>query len=481
MRPRPPDSSAAEAERLLGGVLAELAQSEQRGLESLFGLLRIPSISAGGEHGEAIHRAARWIADAADAVGFTVQIIETAGSPVVIAEWRGAEATAPTVLIYGHYDVQPPEPLDAWESPPFAPAIRNGRIYARGATDNKGQFFAHLRALEAWLTTTGRLPLNVVLLVEGEEEVGSPNLPSVIDSQADRLRADAVVISDAPMLAAGLPTIETSLRGYLGLQIDVQGPAKDLHSGEYGGAVINPAGALCRIIASLHDGSGRIAVGGFYDRVREPTPTERRALTSLPFSEPTFQREVAAPALGGEDGFSTLQRLWKRPACDIAGLLSGYTGEGGKSVIPARAMAKIGFRLVPDQAPDEIEACIAAHIATCAPDGVTVHLTRLGSVQPWQTSAGGALMDAARRVARRVFGRDSVFAGGGGSIPVVPALARRLDAPVLLLGFGQPGENAHAPNEWLSLDHLRLGTRMSATLWAELAGGGLAPALTKTR
>jgi acetylornithine deacetylase/succinyl-diaminopimelate desuccinylase-like protein len=459
-------------------VLAELDRTESRAIERLFELLRIPSISAGGDHGQAIHEGAGWIAEAAAAMGFAVEVIETAGNPVVIAEWRGADATAPAVLIYGHYDVQPPEPLESWESPPFEPSIRNGRIYARGATDDKGQLFAHLKALETWLTTTGRLPVNVVLLVEGEEEVGSPNLPAVIVAQARRLRCDAVVISDAAMFAARVPTIETSLRGYLGLQMTVDGPAHDLHSGEYGGAIVNPAGALCRIVTSLHDASGRIAVGGFYDRVLEPTPAERRTLESLPFSEATFQLEAAAPALGGEDGFSVLERLWKRPACDVAGLLSGYTGEGAKSVIPGRAMAKVGFRLVPHQDPDEIEALVAAHINALTPSGVTVHLTRLGSAQPWRISGDGALIDAATRAARRVFGRDPVLVGGGGSIPVVPALARSVDAPVLLFGFGQPGENAHAPNEWLSVEHLRLGMRMSATLWAELSGGGFSSALS---
>lgn len=472
MRSRTRDGSAAEAQAQLAEVLAELVRSEPRALESLFELLRIPSISVGPNHQAAIYAASRWILLAAERMGFAVDLLEAGGAPVVLAEWRDAGPDAPTVLIYGHYDVQPAEPLDEWESDPFEPEIRDGRLYARGATDDKGQFFAHLSALAAWLTATGRLPVNVVLLVEGEEEVGSPSLPSIIEAHAQRLRADAIVISDGPMLAPGLPTIETSLRGYLGLQIDVHGPAKDLHSGEYGGAVVNPGGALCGIIASLHDRAGRIAVPGFYEDVRELSEAERRQLGSVPFSDAAFQHEAGVSALNGEEGFSTFERLWTRPSCDVAGLLSGHTGEGGKSVIPTRAMAKIGFRLVPDQAPGDIERLVAAHVSAVTPPGVTVRLTRLGSALPWRMPGESALIEAAARAARRVFGRNPVFVGGGGSIPVVPALARALEAPVLLLGFGQPGENAHAPNEWLSLEHFRRGRAMSALLWAELARSG---------
>ena len=469
MRSRPGDSPVTAVHGSIADVLAELPRSDERALEYLFELLRIPSVSADINRRAALHEASRWIAGAASGMGFAVEVVETRGSPVVIAEWRKAGPLAPTALIYGHYDVQPPEPLVEWHSDPFEPEIRDGRLYARGATDDKGQFFVHLSALHAWLVATGRLPLNVVLLVEGEEEVGSPSLPALIEAHAQRLRADAVVISDGPMLAAGLPTIETSLRGYLGLQIDVQGPAQDLHSGEYGGAVVNPSNALCRIIAGLHDACGRIAIAGFYDRVAELPPSQRRGYESLPFSEASFQREAGVSALEGEDGFSTVERLWVRPSCDVSGLLSGYTGEGGKSVIPSHAMAKVGFRLVPDQDPDEIERLVASHISAAAPSGVEVRLTRLGTALPWRMAGDSAVIQAAARAARRVFGREPVFVGGGGSIPVVPALARTLDAPVLLCGFGQPGENAHAPNEWLSLEHFRLGRAMSATLWAELA------------
>lgn len=453
----------------ISDVLAELAQSHERALESLFELLRIPSVSADVEQRPALHEAAQWIGRTAGDMGFDVEVIETAGAPVVIAEWRKAGLAAPTVVIYGHYDVQPAAPAAEWHSDPFEPEIREGRLYARGATDDKGQFCVHLSALRAWLTATGRLPVNVVLLVEGEEEVGSPSLPAVIEAHAHRLRADAIVISDGPMLAAGLPTIETSLRGYLGLQIDITGSERDLHSGEYGGGVVNAANALCRMVAGLHDPNGRIAVAGFYDRVAEMTALERRGFESLPVSEAAFQHEAGVSTLAGEIGFSTFERIWRRPSCDVSGLLSGYTGEGGKSVIPSRAMAKVGFRLVPDQDPDEIERLVASHLSAVAPSGVDIRLTRLGTALPWRMAGDSAVIQAAARAARRVFGRDPVFVGGGGSIPVVPALARTLEAPVLLCGFGQPGENAHAPNEWLSLEHFRLGRAMSATLWAELA------------
>jgi acetylornithine deacetylase/succinyl-diaminopimelate desuccinylase-like protein len=309
----------------------------------------------------------------------------------------------------------------------------------------------------------------VIVLAEGEEEIGSPNLASFIEAQAKRLACDAVMISDSSMFAPGLPSILSSLRGMTYLQIDVQGPAVDLHSGSYGGAVINPATALARIIATFHDDDYRVAIPGFYDKVREWSRDARERIRALPFDERTFTEEVGAPALGGERGQSTLERIWTRPTCEINGLLSGYTGEGAKTVLPAKAMAKVSCRLVPDQDPDEIAALVRAHVQRVAPAGTTVTVQALHGGRPWRADLAGPLYDAARRALAAAFGREPVIVGEGGSIPVVGDFERILRAPVLLVGFGLPGENAHAPNEWMSDENFVKGARAIAALWDELA------------
>jgi acetylornithine deacetylase/succinyl-diaminopimelate desuccinylase-like protein len=400
--------------------------------------------------------------------GLEATVHPTAGHPVVIGEWRGAGPNAPTVLAYGHYDVQPAEPLELWESPPFEPTVRDGKIFARGSVDDKGQLFLHIKALEALLRTRGALPVNVIVLAEGEEEVGSEHLAEFIESHADVLRADAVVISDSAMFAPGLPSILSSLRGLAYFQIDVQGPSVDLHSGSYGGAVVNPAMALARILATMHDGSGRIAIDGFYDKVRDWGDPAREQIRKLPFDDERFRAETGAPALGGEAGFSTLERLWMRPTCEINGLLSGYTGEGAKTVLPAKAMAKVSCRLVPDQDPRDIEQLMRAHVERFSPKGVVVRVTHLHGGRPWRAELDGPLFDAARRALAAAFGRDPVITGEGGSIPVVGDFQRILGAPVLLMGFGLPGENAHAPNEWMSEENFARGLRAVSVLYQEL-------------
>jgi acetylornithine deacetylase/succinyl-diaminopimelate desuccinylase-like protein len=450
-------------------VISRLDRSYDDCRNELFELLRIPSISTQSEHRGDMVRAAEWLAQLLQRAGFSARLTPTAGHPVVIGEWDGAGERAPAVLVYGHYDVQPADPLESWESPPFEPTVRADRIYARGATDDKGQLFAHLKALETCLAVCGRLPVNVIVLIEGEEEVGSPHMADVIRTHADRLRCDAIVISDSAMIAAGVPTIETSLRGNVSLEVEAIGPRTDLHSGEYGGAVINPAVALCRILAGLQDERGRISVEGFYGTVREWTVEERQALSDLPFSEQAFTEEVGASALGGEGGYSALERRWIRPTFDITGIASGYTGEGARSVLPARAVAKLSFRLVPDQDPDEIAARIDAHIRRAAPAGIRLAVQRLGIARPWRTHRDNPAIAAGTRAFRRAFNREPVFVGGGGSIPVVTQLADVFRAPVLLAGFGSPGENAHAPNEWLSEENFRKGMHASAFLWQELA------------
>jgi acetylornithine deacetylase/succinyl-diaminopimelate desuccinylase-like protein len=450
-------------------VISRLDGSYDDCRNELFELLRIPSISTRSEYRGDMVRAAEWLARLLRRAGFASSLTQTAGYPVIIGEWNGAGEHVPTVLLYGHYDVQPGEPLESWESPPFEPTTRFGRIYARGATDDKGQLFAHLKALETWLAVCGRLPVNVIVLIEGEEEVGSPHMADIIRTHADRLACDAVVISDSAMIAAGVPTIETSLRGNVSLEVEVIGPRTDLHSGEYGGAVINPAMALCRILAGLHDEGGRITVEGFYATVRNWTNEERQTLADLPFSEQAFMEEVGASDLGGEVGYSALERRWIRPAFDITGIASGYAGEGARSVLPARAVAKLSFRIVPDQDPDEITAPIEDHIRRAAGPGIHLAIQRLGSARPWRTHRSNPVISAGARALRRAFDREPVVVGGGGSIPVVTHLADVLGAPVLLAGFGSPGENAHAPNEWLSEESLRKGMHASAFLWQELA------------
>jgi acetylornithine deacetylase/succinyl-diaminopimelate desuccinylase-like protein len=386
----------------------------------------------------------------------------------VLGEWRGAGASAPTYLVYGHYDVQPVEPLDLWTSPPFEPTVRDGRIYARGSVDDKGQLYLHVKALQAHLTTQGKLPVNVIVLAEGEEEVGSTNLPAFIEAQAKRLRCDGVIISDSSMFAPGLPSILFSLRGMSYLQIDLEGPTSDLHSGSYGGAVVNPATALARIIASFHDDDRRVTVSGFYDKVVAWDDVIRARIRGLPFREETFRTETGAPALGGEAGYSTLERIWTRPTLEVNGLLSGYTGEGAKTVLPSKAMAKVSCRLVPDQTPDEIARLVTDHVRRVAPPEVKVAVTTLHSGMPWKATLEGPLFEAGRRALQRAFGTEPVLAGEGGSIPVVGDFQRILGAPVLLMGFGLPGENAHAPDEWIAVENFEKGMLAAAWLWEEL-------------
>jgi len=450
-----------------------LEQNDARIQDELFEFLRIPSVSARSEHDKDTSHAAEWVCRSLEKIGMKAQVHETPGHPIVVAEWRGAPG-APTVLIYGHYDVQPAEPLDLWTSPPFEPTVRDGRIYARGSVDDKGQLFLHVKALEAHLATRGKLPINIVLIAEGEEEVGSDHLEQFVSDNQDLLKADAAVISDSSMFAPGQPSILSSLRGLAYFQIDVQGPKCDLHSGSYGGAVINPAMALARILATFHDENGHVAIPGFYDKVHEWEPRIREQMKTLPFDEKEFRSEVGSPDLGGEKGYTILERLWSRPTCEVNGLLSGYTGEGAKTVLPAKAMAKVSCRLVPDQDPAEIEKLMDAHVKRVSPPGVNVNVRHLHGGRPWRAELDGPIFDAARRALRKAFDREAVIVGEGGSIPVVNDFQRILNTPVLLVGFGLPGENAHAPDEWMSEDNFRKGMVAIAALWDEYGRNGQA-------
>jgi acetylornithine deacetylase/succinyl-diaminopimelate desuccinylase-like protein len=434
--------------------------------DELFEFLRIPSVSAKSENDKDVVRAAEWLKQSLEDAGLKATIYETPGHPVVIGEWRGAKG-APTVLVYGHYDVQPAEPLELWTSPPFEPTVRNGNIYARGSVDDKGQLFLHVKALEAHLKTRGRLPVNVVVIAEGEEEVGSDNLEAFIEAKKDLLESEAVVISDSAMFAPGQPSILSSLRGLAYFEINVVGPSVDLHSGAYGGAVINPATALARIVATMHDENWHVAIDGFYDSVREWPAKVREQMRDLPFNESNFTKETGSPSLGGEKGYTTLERLWTRPTCEVNGLLSGYTGQGAKTVLPSCAMAKVSCRLVPDQTPTEIVKLMQAHVDKFAPAGVKATVKYLHGGRPWRAELKGPLFDAARRALATAFEKEPVIVGEGGSIPVVGDFERVLGSPVLLVGFGLPGENAHAPDEWMSEENFRIGMRAIAVFWDE--------------
>lgn len=447
--------------------IAYLRQHAARFREEWKDFLRIPSISAQRTYTEEIRRAAEWLALRLERAGLRAAVEPTAGHPVVVGVWDGARA-GPTVLVYGHYDVQPPEPLEEWTSPPFEPTEHEDRMVARGAVDDKGQLFVHLMALEALLATRRALPGRVVVVAEGEEEIGSPNLEPVLLAHRDDWRPDVVLISDTSMIAPGWPSITVGLRGLVYLEVRVRGPQTDLHSGIYGGAVVNPANALARMLAALVDENGRITIPGFYDRVRELSPAERRALAELPFDEETFRREIGAPALGGEAGYTTLERRWVRPSLDINGLLSGYTGEGAKTVLPAHAMAKLSMRLVPDQDYRDIQERAIDYLRSLAPTGVEVDVAPLHGGNPWAVSPEGPYFAAAERALARAFGRPPVYVREGGSIPIVEVFHRLFGCPILLIGFGLPGENAHAPNEWMSLENFHRGAEAIAAFYEEL-------------
>lgn len=450
------------------------AANLDRFLAELFDFLRIPSISAKSEHNGDTRHAAGWLRDRMRDIGLEAEILETPRHPVVLGEWRGAGDDAPTVLVYGHYDVQPAEPLELWTAPAFEPDVRDGRIYARGSADDKGQLFLHVKAAESLLAADGRLPVNLIVLAEGEEEIGSPNLIPFVEAHSERLACDVVVISDSAMFAPGLPSVLFSLRGLAYFEITVHGPASDLHSGSYGGGVVNPAMALARILGTLHDENGRIAIPGFYDDVVDWGDETRAEIRALPFDDEEFREGVGVAALSGEAGYSTLERLWIRPTCEVNGLLSGYTGEGAKTVLPAHSMAKVSFRLVPDQDPARVAKLLRAHIARVAPPEVRVEIEELHGGMPWRGQVSGGLIDAASRALARSFGRRPVLTGEGGSIPIVGEFERILEAPVLLLGFALPGANMHAPDEWFPLENFDKGIVALAALLEELGSGAFA-------
>ncbi len=453
-------------------VVASLDRDRQQILDGLIELLRIPSISALGEHRQDVRRAADWLAEEMRRIGLeNVQVMPTAGHPIVFGEWTRA-AGRPTALVYGHYDVQPVDPLDEWERPPFEPEVRDGQIYGRGATDDKGQLFMHLKVVERYLRDAGALPMNLKLVFEGEEESGSEHLDQFIEEYADLLRADVAVISDTSMFARGYPSITYGLRGICYLQLDVTGPSVDLHSGSYGGAVANPLQVLSEMLASLKDDGDHVTVPGFYDRVRPLSEAERSAWSALPFDEDEFKRsaELDGKALRGEAGFSVLERLWARPTLEINGIWGGFTGEGAKTIIPSDAHAKLSCRLVPDQDPEEIARLVTAHLERIAPQTVAAHVTVIHSGNASLTPIDHPAVQAGMRALEKGFPcAHPSFIREGGSIPVVATFQRVLGIPTVLLGIGLREEHAHAPNERLDLDNFAGGMRSIAYLWQELA------------
>ncbi len=440
-----------------------------RYVEELKHYLAIPSISALPQHQDDVKRCAEWTAEEMRRIGLqNVRLVDTPGFPVVYGDWLGAPG-APTILFYGHYDVQPVDPLDLWESPPFEATVRDGEIYARGAADDKGQVFMHFKAIEAHLSQNGRLPVNIKIILEGEEEVGSANLDNFVKEHADELKADVVVISDSPMFDRGVPSICYGLRGLVYFQIDLRGTKSDLHSGSFGGAVANPAFVLANVLAQMKDRGGHVKIPGFYDDVRPLREEERAQWKRLPFNEKRYAKELGAPRLFGETGYSTLERVWARPTFEVNGLLSGFTGEGAKTVIPAVAMAKVSMRLVPDQHPDKIAAMFEEYVKKVAPKTVQATVTRMHGGKPWMTDFDNKYVQAAGRAIEKGFGQTPVFNREGGSIPVVATFQEILGLPSVLFGVGLPDENAHAPNEKLDLANFHGGIIASAFLYDEVA------------
>jgi acetylornithine deacetylase/succinyl-diaminopimelate desuccinylase-like protein len=450
-------------------VIAFIDGQRARFVDDLVTWARIPSISSAPEHAGDVKRSAGHLASELRNLGAArVEVWPTSGHPAVFGEWHGAPGK-PTLLVYGHHDVQPVDPLGEWVTPPFEPSIRDGRIWGRGVVDDKGQVYVHVRAIESFIRTAGALPIHLKMIVEGEEEVGSANLDGLMRDHAADLAADFVCVSDTAMFGRGIPSLCVGLRGLAYVEVTVDGPAVDLHSGTFGGGVRNPINALAAIIAALHDADGRVTVPGFYDAVRPISAEERRDIAALPFDEREWLKSTGAPAPAGEKGYSTLERVWARPTLDCCGIRGGFEGEGAKTIIPARASAKISCRLVPDQEPDDIARKLQKHFERIAPPGVRVRTEVLHGGRPYLAPTDHPVFEVAKRAFSKAFGKPTVFMREGGSIPFVRTIADATQKPCLLMGFGQPDENAHAPNEWLDLENYHLGIKSAAYLYDELS------------
>ena len=450
-------------------VLQYLDKNRDRFLRELFTYIRFPSISAQPDHRSDLQQCGRWLQSHCRDIGLQTRLIQTKGNPILIASTPKSRKKKPRFLIYGHYDVQPPDPLDLWDSPPFEPTVKGHKLYGRGACDNKGQNFAHLKAVEAFLQTQTDLPCDVTFVIEGEEEVGSTHLAQFLKDHRSELRCEGVVISDTGMPSPTMPALTYGLRGVTALELLLQGPSRDLHSGVFGGSVENPAMALCQVLAQLRDRNGRIKVPGFYDDVRPLSRAERKQMARLPFTATAYRKLLGVPALFGEKNYTSIEQCAARPTLEINGLTSGYQGEGSKTIVPARASAKITCRLVPDQKPAQILRQLRRQIKTLCPPGVRLTMNSGHSGDPYLVSPTGPLPQAALQALRKAFGHEPVLLREGGSIPIVNDFKTILRVDTLLLGLALPDCNIHSPNEYFHLDCLEKGMRMSAHLWQELA------------
>ncbi len=450
-------------------VIDYLNTKQERARQELFELLRIPSISTQVEHAGDMLRAGQWLQSRLGQMGLAAEIIKTEKHPIVFAQSK-KQAGKPTVLIYGHYDVQPPDPLAEWESEPFEPSIRNGAIFARGASDDKGQLMCHVAAVQAWMATKGELPVNVKFVVEGEEEVSGDSLAKLVRSDKARLGADYVVISDSSQLGPGAPAITYGLRGLVYMEVILSGPSQDLHSGQYGGAVANPANVLSRLIGGLHDEQGHVMLEGFYEGVKPIDIQERKALAQLGCEDDKIKKIIGVQALSGEEGYSNRERMWARPTLDVNGLVAGYIEPGAKTIIPAKASAKISMRLVDRQNPQAITESFKKYFRERAGSGVSVEFIEHGSAKAVLIEKSGPGIQAAKRAVEKGFSAPVSFVRTGGSIPIVSLLAEEVSGEILLVGFSQPDDNAHGPNEKFRLEDYHKGQLAAAYLLRELGG-----------
>jgi acetylornithine deacetylase/succinyl-diaminopimelate desuccinylase-like protein len=449
-------------------VLERIDAERQRHVDELSDFLRIPSVSTDPEHASDVRAAAGWVSNKLDRLGLQVKLYETELHPVVFGQ-RLVDPSLPTLLIYGHYDVQPPDPLDEWATPPFSPRIRNGFIYGRGATDNKGQFLTYLEAIEAILSVDGHLPINVKILVEGEEEIGSPSLEAFFKNHQRELETDFIAISDGSQFSAGMPAITYGLRGLAYLQIDLQGPHFDLHSGSFGGLVANPVQALAGILSRLKNPDGTVAIPGFYDDVKDLESEERQEMAELPVDENRLLEYLGVEQLVGESGFAIMERKSSRPTLDINGIWGGFSGEGAKTIIPARGGAKVSMRLVPNQRASRINELFERFVLSLVPPGVTIKISEMHGSDPVLIDRKQPAVKAAARAIEAGFGKRPLFIREGGSIPIVSLFKQILKCEsILLLGWGSPDDGAHSPNERFSLEDFHRGTRAAATLLYEL-------------
>ena len=450
-------------------IINQINENKDNYVIELKEFLRIPSISTNEENKGDMQKCADYVERKMREAGLSkTKVFQTEGHPIVYGEWLGAKGK-PTVLFYGHYDVQPVDPIELWQTPPFEPVVKDGKIWARGATDDKGQLFVHIKSVEAYLKETGELPLNVKFLIEGEEEIGSPSLGKFISTNKNLLKCDTVVISDTSLFQPGIPTLTYGLRGLSYLEVEVTGPDRDLHSGSYGGAVANPANVLIEMIAKLHDKNNKIMIPHFYDDVLKLTNQERENFKKLKLSDKAFAKEVGVKELTGEKGFTTLERIWARPTLDVNGIWGGFTGKGAKTIIPSKASAKFSMRLVPNQEPKKIAKLVCDYLMSIAPKGVKVKVTNLHGGYPVITPLEHKATKTAAKAMEKAFKKKTVFIREGGSIPVIATFATILKVPSVMMGLGLNSENLHSPNEHFDLKHFHLGILSSAYFMDEFS------------